>query len=61
MNIIIGGIDYSTANIDEREKFSFTNSKKADIYKKLDKLQYIKGAVILSTCNRMEVYFSLEE
>ena len=61
MNIFVGGIDYLGSDIEEREKFSFTNSKKAEIYDKLSNIDYIKGAVILSTCNRMEVYFSLED
>ena len=58
MNIIGAGIDYSTADIDIREKFSFTVAQKEVLYGKLKEIPQILGAVILSTCNRMELFFS---
>lgn len=56
MDIKMAGIDYRKASVEERELFSFTKSLMADA------LQYIKkeypqiGCVILSTCNRTEIW-----
>ena len=58
MNIRMAGIDYSLADIDIREVFSFTTSKKAAIYEALAGYEDIFGAVIVSTCNRTELYLS---
>ncbi|MCX7615456.1 MAG: glutamyl-tRNA reductase [Clostridiales bacterium] len=60
MNIYMIGVNYRTAGIELREKVSFTPVK----IKKL--LEYIKtycdisGAVMISTCNRTELYLSSE-
>lgn len=58
MNIIMAGIDYTLAGIDIREKFSFTKSRQQAIYEQLQANQAILGAVIVSTCNRTELYLS---
>lgn len=61
MNLIAAGIDYSMADIDEREGFSLTTSQKISLYQKLKERSDLVGVVILSTCNRMEVFFSCNE
>jgi glutamyl-tRNA reductase len=54
----MAGIDYTLAGIDIREKFSFTKSRQQEIYEQLQANQAILGAVIVSTCNRTELYLS---
>ena len=61
MNIVMVGIDHNLADIFVREKFSFTNKKLEDTYDYFREIDEILGSVIISTCNRSEIYFSLEE
>ncbi|WP_455538985.1 glutamyl-tRNA reductase [Terrisporobacter sp.] len=57
MNIAVIGINHNKASINIREKVSFTDSKKIDaINILLDK--GIDEIVIISTCNRSEIYVS---
>jgi len=58
LNIIMAGIDYTMAGIDIREKFSFTKSCQQTIYECIKKNKAVLGAVIVSTCNRTEIYLS---
>lgn len=58
MNIRMAGIDYSLAGIPVREKFSLTASHESDVYGALAQNTQILGAVIVSTCNRTELYLS---
>lgn len=61
MNIQMIGIDHSMAAVEYREIFSFTKSKQRDAMHALRGLPGVNGCVILSTCNRMEIYISTEE
>ncbi|MEG0692084.1 MAG: glutamyl-tRNA reductase [Oscillospiraceae bacterium] len=61
MNIQMAGIDYSLAGIDIREKFSFTTSCQSEIYEQIKLDENILGSVIVSTCNRTEIYLSCVE
>lgn len=63
MDIQMVGIDHSKASIEYREDFSFTRHEAAlamnqimDWYK-----EELTGCVLLSTCNRTELYISCEE
>jgi len=58
LNIMMAGIDYSLADIDTRSCFFFTQSAQSQLYERLKHEPNIKGAVILSTCNRTELYLS---
>ncbi len=58
MKIIMAGIDYSLAGIDIREKFSLTESRQRSLYEKLKEKKEISGSVIITTCNRTEIYLS---
>lgn len=60
MNIIMAGIDYHCANIEIREKVGFVSSKTKKLLEILKKKSGIPGVVIISTCNRTEVYLSYE-
>jgi len=57
---MMAGIDHSMAGIDLREKFSFTKPKQEAICETLKAMEGIRGAVLLSTCNRTELYLSLD-
>ncbi len=59
-HIVIAGIDYSTASLEEREMFSLTKAKQEAFYEYLMQLDVVQGAVIISTCNRMELCLSLK-
>lgn len=61
MNIVMSYIDYKMADLSERERFSFTRSQTEEIYGKLKEDSRIKGAVLIATCNRTELYLSLKE
>lgn len=58
-NIVMAGIDHSIAKLSKRELFSFTRTALDNIYSNLIKYDYINGVVIISTCNRTEIYLSL--
>ena len=61
MNIIMSYIDYNMADLSEREVFSCTKTQTREIYEKLKKIPGILGSVLIATCNRTELYLSLEE
>lgn len=61
MSIRMIGIDYHLADVDTRAVFSFTKKSAAEAMEKLTAKRDIMGSVILSTCNRMELWVSLEE
>lgn len=54
----MAGIDYSLASIEVREKFSFTKAIIEEIYQKLLETKNVQGSVLISTCNRTEIYIS---
>ena len=61
LNIIMSYIDYNMASLSEREVFSCTKTQTAEIYSRLSAQEEILGAVLIATCNRTELYFSLKE
>ncbi|MEA1961052.1 MAG: glutamyl-tRNA reductase [Bacillota bacterium] len=56
MYILLAGVNHRTAPIEIREKFSFSEADIEMAYNILSKKTEIEGAVILTTCNRTEVY-----
>ncbi len=58
---MMSGIDYLTAPVEIREKLSFSTKKVVDIIKKICEESKIYGCVILSTCNRTEIYISCSD
>ena len=52
------GISYKSAELVIRERFSFSKDEIADIAENCLKSGYIKGMIILSTCNRSEIYYN---
>lgn len=61
MSISMVGIDYNKASVDVRAQFSFTKKNAAAAMEKLKETPGILGCVILSTCNRMEIWASTQE
>ena len=61
MSISMVGIDYNKASVDIRAQFSFTKKNAAAAMEKLKEAPGILGCIILSTCNRMEIWASTQE
>ena len=61
MGIQMTGIDHSIAGIDIRTIFSFTKKHTAEALEELKRVKGIEGCVLLSTCNRMELWISTGE
>ena len=56
MNIKMAGIDHSKAGVEAREAFSFTKSAAEGAMKQVREEFGADGCVILSTCNRTELW-----
>ena len=54
--LIMAGIDYENSNLETREKVSFTHSAIKRAYEKIKCEGKLKETVIVSTCNRSEIY-----
>lgn len=56
MGIHMIGIDYNRAKLDVRGLFSFTKKGAVSVMERLSQVSEINGCVIISTCNRTEVW-----
>ncbi|MEK7788903.1 MAG: glutamyl-tRNA reductase [Planctomycetota bacterium] len=56
MNILIVGLNHKTADVDIRERLAFNGQKLEEGLQRIKTLPDVKEAVILSTCNRVEIY-----
>lgn len=61
MSLLAFGINHKTAPVDIREKLAFAPEKLQSALRDLVGHKTIQEAVILSTCNRTEVYCGLED
>ena len=61
IKIQMTGIDHSRATVAERELFSLTKAKQKELMEAVIHQQGVDGCVLLSTCNRTELYVSLEK
>lgn len=57
-HLFVLGIDCQKAPVAIREQFSFADSKLKEVLRHLLSFDGIEGGVILSTCNRSEIYLS---
>ena len=57
MTLLVLGINHKTASVSVREKVAFSNEKRELALQQIYRQNLAEGAVILSTCNRTEVYF----
>lgn len=61
MAIWMAGIDHNRASLDVRSVFSFSKREMKNIYAFFKEQQEIEGCILVSTCNRMEIWLSVEE
>ena len=61
MTLLALGINHKTAPVALREKVSFSPDTMGDALNKLLQQPAVRGGVVLSTCNRTELYLSLED
>jgi glutamyl-tRNA reductase len=59
MGIIVVGLSHKTAAIEVREKLNFPESTLPDALRKLMAYEGIRESLIVSTCNRVEIYASV--
>ncbi len=56
MTISVIGLNHKSANIDIREKFSFTPDSASLLLRRIKKVRDIIEVIVVSTCNRTEIY-----
>lgn len=56
MALLLIGMSHRTTPVEIREKFSFSNKRLPQALDELNRIDSVRGAVILSTCNRTEIY-----
>ncbi len=61
MGIIVVGLSHKTAPIEVREKLNFPESTLPDALRKLMTYEGIRESLIMSTCNRVEIYASVQD
>lgn len=61
MSIHMIGIDHTKANVDTRALFSFTKKSCLETMAEWKEIPGILGVIIISTCNRMEIWASTED
>lgn len=61
MGIIVVGLSHKTASVDVREKLSFPEAMLQDALRALTGYDGVREGVILSTCNRVEIYASVKD
>ena len=59
MSVWMAGVDHTKADLDVRSVFSFTNKRIAQAYVDLKDTEGLEGCILMSTCNRMEIWFSV--
>ncbi len=61
MKVFVIGLNHKTADIDLREKLAFNGPKLEEGLLRLKELPEIEEAMILSTCNRVELYANVRD
>lgn len=61
MSFILVGTNHKYSPIELRERLSFSKKRLKDAINFLRERKVLRGAVILSTCNRVEIYASAED
>ncbi len=54
------GLNYKSAPVEIRELVSFTEDQIYEFIKNLKQIEAVAGVVVLSTCNRTEIYFHIK-
>jgi glutamyl-tRNA reductase len=58
-NLIMTGLDHKNASLEIREQFALTKEKTRQILISIKESEIVGGCVIVSTCNRTELYASV--
>jgi len=61
MHILVIGLNYKTAPVEIRERLTFNETELVDAVKKLNTKKSILENIILSTCNRTEIYAVVDQ
>ena len=61
MQLLILGLNHKTAPVDVRERFAISKQAVRDGLENLNEYEGISEAVILSTCNRSEMYAVVDD
>ncbi len=61
MKLLMVGIDYEKAPLDIRAAFSFQKKETVAALESLSEKKQLAGGLLISTCNRTELYLSAEE
>jgi glutamyl-tRNA reductase len=61
MKILTVGLNHNTAEVEVREKLAFEGPKLEEGLLKLKAIPEIEEAVVLSTCNRVEIYTNVKD
>ncbi len=56
MNILCAGLNHRNARLDVRERFAVREEEMAEVLSRMRSIEGVSGAVMLSTCNRVELY-----
>lgn len=60
MQLTVLGLNHKTAPVEIRERFNFSHDRVASILRRLRNYDNISEAILLSTCNRTELYMVME-
>ena len=60
MAIWMAGVDHNKADLDVRSVFSFTSKRMALAYEAFMDMDEVNGCVMIATCNRTEIWFSVK-
>ncbi len=61
MRVLITGLNHRTAPVEVRERLAFEGTDLERGLEDLLRIPVVKGAVILSTCNRVEIYTHVDD
>ncbi|MEK6672320.1 MAG: glutamyl-tRNA reductase [Nitrospirota bacterium] len=61
MKILVIGLNHKTADVEVREKIAFNGQKLEEGLLRIRELPGVDEAVILSTCNRVEIYSDVKD
>ncbi len=61
MSIAVVGVSHRTAPVEVRERFAFARSEAGVALSRLTACDAVREAVLLSTCNRTELYLALDD
>lgn len=61
MKTVVIGLNHKTADVDLREKLAFNGPRLEDGIRQIRELPEIRETIIISTCNRVEIYLTVKD